>query len=247
MLFRSVEPVFEVPAVIHNTYFGLKMPTGGFEGVSEDVTYDEARHFDTEISSEADLEKITTPVVTFDEAATKSKLAQTQEVLDGILDTRLLGLHNFRFALFDIVMSWTGIEQGMYNLSQEPELMHAIARRLVDKYIGMAKEYERLGLISSNNTNALLGNGGYGYCSDLPEPSKSGIGMKLKDIWGAAQDQIFIGVSPAMTEEFAFAYDAEWAQLFERIYYGCCERLDNKAAEIKRTIKNVKKIGRAHV
>jgi hypothetical protein len=52
-----------------------------------------------------------------------------------------------------------------------------------------------------------------GFTEQLPPPSKSGIGMKLKDVWGANADQILTGVSPAMSEEFAFEYE-RYAELY---------------------------------
>jgi len=53
--------------------------------------------------------------------------------------------------------------------------------------------------------------------------------------------QLFTSVSPDTTEEFEIPYISKIAEKFGMIYYGCCERLDNRIELIKK-IPNLKKI-----
>ncbi len=238
---RVIEPVYYVDAVVHSTGFGFELPTEN-PGPVEDQRYTESKDYQTRITSFDDIEKIQTPVITYDEAKTLDNVAKVRDAIGDILEVKIAGMQGFDFALYDVLLSWTGIEEGMYNLALEPDFMHAAAARLVEAYVSMARQYEALGLISSNNRNLLIGNGGYGYTSHLPPPTVSGIGAKLSEIWGSAQDQIFTSVSPAMSQEFAFEEALPWTGLFDRVYYGCCERLDHKITELSETIPNLQKI-----
>lgn len=96
--------------------------------------------------------------------------------------------------------------------------------------------------MSSNNGPENIGHNGLGYTKQLPPPPESGMGAKLKDIWGQNSDQILTSVSPDMTAEFAFAYEKRWADLFGLHSYGCCERLDHKIDELKSCFGNLRKI-----
>jgi hypothetical protein len=122
---------------------------------------------------------------------------QMSEIMKGIIDVKIFGIQNFRYAMFDDIFSWTTIDQGMMDLVMNPGYLHAAADRYVKCFMHRAKQYEDLGLISSNNNNSLIGNGCYGYSNELSKPTENGIGGKLSDNWGVTQDQIFTTVSPS--------------------------------------------------
>ena len=235
-----VEPFWRLPCVIKNTGFGLPPATTNSLG-SANETYKTAVHYDPVIFTEDDIEKIKTPEVSFDREKTAADLARAREVLDGILDVRLFGAHAWRYQLWDNILSWTGLQEGFEMFYEEPELMHALADRLTGAFISQAKQFEALGLVSSNNANLFSGTGGYGYTDQLPPETESGIGAKLADIWGQAQDQIMTSVSPAMSKEFAFSHETAYTELFNRNYYGCCEKLDNKLTELE-TLPRLRKV-----
>ena len=222
-----VEPVYRCNCVVKDTGFGLT-PAATNSLASEDESYSRAIHFDPIIMGWDDIEMIKIPEVTYDEAATMEKLAKTREVLDGILDVKLFGQHSFRAQVWDNVLSWTGLQEGMLMFYTEPEFMHALVQRMIDAFTAQAKQYEALGILSSNNTNLYTGTGGYGYTDILPPETESGIGARLCDIWGQTQDQIFTSVGPDTLKEFALTYEAKYLEMFHSNYYGCCEKLDNK-------------------
>ena len=235
-----VEPFYRCGCVIRNTGFGLP-PAATNSLAGENETYRTAVHYDPVITCREDIEKIRIPSVSYDEEATREKLARTREVLDGILDVKLFGAHAWRNQCWDNILSWTGLQEGFELFYEDPELMHALADRMTEAFVSQVKQYEALGIISSNNTNLYAGTGGYGYTSLLPPETESGIGAKMCDIWGQVQDQILTSVSPAMTKEFAFEHEAGYAELFRMNYYGCCERLDNKLSELE-TLPRLRKV-----
>ena len=53
--------------------------------------------------------------------------------------------------------------------------------------------------------------------------------------------QMFSTVSPAMYDEFEVAYFVRLAERFGLVYYGCCDPLDLKMAQVRK-IPNVRKV-----
>lgn len=226
-----VEPFYRCSCVVKNTGFGLT-PAATNSLASEDESYSRAIHFDPIIKGWDDIEMIKMPEVSYDEAATMEKLQRTCETLDGILDVKLFGQHAFRAQIWDNILSWTGLQEGMLMFYTDPDFMHALADRMIDAFVTQVKQYEALGILSSNNTNLYTGTGGYGYTDRMPAETESGIGAKMSDIWGQVQDQILTSIGPEMTQEFAFEHEVKYAELFHSNYYGCCEKLDHKITEL---------------
>jgi hypothetical protein len=245
---RVISPEIKCQCVIRDTGFGISRfknftyTSFGEKVVQNFQNLNRAEHFDPQIVTIDDLEKIKFPEVTYDEAATMRNFEAMQEIFDGILNVRLFGRAYFSHAPWDDLLTWMGISEGMEKFALEPEMMHAAVDRYIRAAIHQVRQYEDLGLISSNNAFENIGNNDPGFTEQLPPPSKSGIGMKLKDVWGANADQILTGVSPAMSEEFAFEYEKHYAELYGLYSYGCCERLDHKIASLKRYFKNLRKI-----
>lgn len=235
-----VEPVYRCSCVVKDTGFGLT-PAATNSLASEEESYSIAIHFDPIIKEWDDVEMIEMPKVTYDEAATMDKLARTREVLDGILEVKLFGRHFFRAQIWDNLLSWTGLQEGMLMFYTEPDLMHALVDRMINAFILQAQQYEALGILSSNNNNFYTGSGGYGYSDLLPAETESGIGARMCDIWGQVQDQILTSAAPDTTDEFAFKYEARFLDMFHSNYYGCCEKLDNKIEELA-TLPRLRKI-----
>jgi hypothetical protein len=240
---RVVEPFVKCNCIINDSGFGIKVFNSGigtnFEKTKEVTS---SVHFDSQIETFKDLEKIKTPEVHFDKEATMKIYNQMKEVLDGILEVKLFGRHFFRHAPWDDIMTWMGISEGMYKFALEPELMHTAIDRYMKAIISQVKQYEALGLISSNNAFENVGYNGIGYTTQLPPATDSGIGARLKDIWGANADQILTSVSPSMSEEFAFKYEREYSKLFGLYGYGCCERLDHKIDKLVSNFDNLRMI-----
>lgn len=241
---RVVLPEILCHACVKDSLFGIDVSSSvdanEINEMSEELVSG-SKHFDRIIDTEEDIERIQMPRVEYDETQTMERYARMREVFDGILEVKLYGIDFFRFVPWDDLLPWMNIERGMYDFVLNPDFMYKAMKRYVDCSIHRAKEYERLGLLSSNNTNAVVGAGGYGYSDTLPAPTANGIGARLHDNWGDVSDQILTSVSPDMTKEFAYDFETEWAKLFRYVYVGCCERLDHKA-EALGTFNNMRKV-----
>ena len=238
---RVIEPFIECQAVIKDSGFGL----GGFTPSQRNISkefYNTAEGFQALIKTPDDIEKIKIPVVEYDEAATMERLNLLKEIFRDIMPVKLFGCTHFRCVPMDAIISWMGIENAMIALSEEPDFMHAVLDRYMEAQMSRIKQYEKLGILSSNNYFVNIGSNCPGYTSQLPPPTESGIGAKIGDIWGESADQIMTSVSPAMTNEFSFEHEMVWARQFKLHSYGCCERLDNKLDLLTAAFPNLRKV-----
>ncbi|MCD6321679.1 MAG: hypothetical protein J7L77_01515 [Clostridiales bacterium] len=113
--------------------------------------------------------------------------------------------------------------------------MHRIVRRLTAFQLDTFNQYEKLGLLDTDNYNLHCTPG---LTNDLPVKEN---GITRKDIWGRGAAQIFASVSPSMHNEFDIDYMIETVGQCGLSYYGCCEPLDTKIDIVER-IPNLRKI-----
>ena len=238
---RVIEPFIECPVVFKDSGFGL----GGYEAGKRDVPkdlYNKAITWEPVIKNEDDIEKLKTPVVEYDETATMERLNLLREIFRGIIPVKLFGRSHFRCTPMDDIIVWMGIDEAMIKMVEEPDFMHTLLDRYIEAQVLRIQQYEKLGILSSNNYFMNVGNNCPGYTSQLPPATESGIGAKIGDIWGECQDQIMTSASPAMTNEFAFEHEKVWAGQFKLHSYGCCEQLDNKLDFLTAAFPNLRKV-----
>jgi len=238
---RVIEPYIECPIVFTDSGFGLGGYLPAQRNVSKDY-YDKAEHWEKVIRTPDDIEKVKIPVVEYNETATMERLNSLREIFRDIMPVKLFGNYNFRCTPMDDIISWMGIDDAMINMATEPDFMHALLDRYIEAQISRIKQYEKLGILSSNNYFANVGNNCPGYTSKLPPVTESGIGAKICDIWGENADQIMTSASPAMTNEFSFEHEKVWARQFKLHSYGCCERLDNKLDLLMKAFPTLRKV-----
>jgi len=238
---RVVEPYIECPVVFSDSGFGIESDKPDIAKAKKSQYLTSVR-YEQQIFGIDDIEKIKTPVVEFDEDETKKRLFLLSEIFEGILPVKLFGRSQFNCTPLDDILTWTGIDNGMLFMATEPELIHSLISRYIEAQIVRIKQYERLGILSSNNSNKNVGNNCIGYTSQLKEPTESGIGAHISDIWGENSDQIMTCVSPEMSELYAFSHEQEWASMFPLYSYGCCEKLDNKIGSLLRYFPNIRKV-----
>ena len=228
-----VEPVIDIYKAIGNTGFGLGVEE---QCVATDPTNDVvSHHYIDQLRTEADLEKIRDPVITYDAAATAEAEEKAHEIFDGILEVRVQGASPV-YAPFDIICCWRGAEPLIYDLADRPEFIHAILRRLTDAQLRMLDQLEAQGLLGTHQSWIHCTGA---FTDELPESDPAH--PRATSLWTFGMSQIFSTVSPAMHEEFERPYLTPWFERFGLAYYGCCEPLDKKIAMIRKLPK-VRKI-----
>ena len=236
-----IEPFVECPVFINDTGCGWSS-----EDVTDKIIYSEkyrewpSKSFKPTIHSDDDLERFHLPVISINEEGTREYLEKTKDLYDGIFDVRSTGVSGDGFWAWNSVSLWLGLEQTMTLLSDNPDLVHKVMRRVTDAQLSRMEQYESLGLYSLSSGHQNTGNGGYAYTNDLPSYG-SGKTASPGDLWCSAVAEIFTCVSPEMHGEFALNYEMEILKKYGLSYYGCCERLDNKI-HILEKIPNLRKI-----
>jgi hypothetical protein len=200
-----------------------------------------SRHYHLQIQCEKDLEKIKTPVLTHDQAATDQRVERTRELVGESLRVELRNQSVAWFAPWDELIRWWGVEEAMTDMADRPELVRAAMDRLVGAYLARLDQLQELNLLTLNNNNQRIGSGGLGYCDDLPGPDFDRQRVRTHNLWGNATAQIFSEISPAMHEEFALQFERRWLRRFGLTYYGCCEPLHLKL-DILKSVPNLRKV-----
>lgn len=131
-----------------------------------------------------------------------------------------------------------GLEELMYALYENPELVHSLMQFMRDAVLANLEQGETAGDWST------VDNQNYGmpaHARDLPEPEPNLYGARLKDLWFFAHAQEFEGVGPRQHQEFLLQYQMPIMERFGLVNYGCCETLDGKI-DMLRTIPNLRRI-----
>jgi hypothetical protein len=230
-----VETFVRVPKAIQNTGFGV---VARERTAVTDPTSDVVGHkYENQFQTEGDLAKIRTPKISHDEAETRRRMAVAHELFDGLLEARPWGADP-SLSLWDPIARWMSVENACYALADRPDFMHRLAKRLTDGYLAMFDQLEQQGLLCG--PQSLIHCTG-AYADELPAPGYDPQKPRAKDLWVMGLAQMFSTVSPAMFKEFEVDYASRVCERFGLVYYGCCDPLDGKMAQV-RMIPNVRKV-----
>lgn len=230
-----VEPFIRVHKAVHNSGFGV--------GVEEEIAVSDptnsvvGHRFINQFVTEEDLEKLQTPRISHDQAETERRLALAHEAFDGLLEVRAEGVDPY-LSLWDPISTWMSVEGALYALADRPEYMHRLVGRMADGYTAMLDQLEEQGLLCG--PQSLIHCTG-AWTDELPAPGYDPEKPRAKDLWTMALAQMFSTVSPRMFQEFEVDYVSRLCGRFGLVYYGCCDPLDKKMAEV-RMIPKVRKV-----
>ena len=230
-----VEPYVRVPMAINNTGFGIDVEE---ETASIDVTNSVVSHrYTNQFRTMDDLQRIQNPVITHDIEETKRRMTTAHQLFDDILEVRMWGADPY-LSLWDPISTWMGVENALYTIIDQPELMHGLVERMTVGYLSMLDQLEEKGLLCG--PQSLIHCTG-AYTDELPAPGYNPKKPRLKDMWMFGLAQMFSTVSPRMFQEYEVEYTSRICERFGLVYYGCCDPLDRKMAQV-RMIPNVRKV-----
>ena len=126
-----------------------------------------------------------------------------------------------------------GLQQVMCDMIDNPEIIHGLMAFISRAYIAMLDDLEDQRVLALNNDGTYVGQGGFGWTRELPQPDFEGT-VRLCDVWGNAESQETVGVSPEMFTEFVFPYQVQLLNRFGLNCYGCCEPLDTRWHVVER-------------
>jgi hypothetical protein len=131
-----------------------------------------------------------------------------------------------------------GVENIYFDLLDRPEFLHAAMRRVTDALLSGIDDAERL---SAYDDDAKTCHCSYVYSDGLLPGFGQGKGAAPKNGWAFGLAKLFSSAAPDVTREFELPYISETAARFGGVYYGCCERLDDRL-DIVAQIPNARKV-----
>ncbi|MHC5057874.1 MAG: hypothetical protein ACYTKD_24670 [Planctomycetota bacterium] len=232
-----IDPVWWSPFVIRDSGYGL-------EAKSLDPDATGARgspQFLPIMETEADVDRLQTPIVTHDEAATARNLETLSDAFGDILRVEKRGIVTRWFAPWDELVRYWSVERLYMDMYDKPDLVNRGAARIVDCLLARLEQWEEQGLLSVSDGNHRVGSNGLGITNDLPGPDAPPERVTPMHQWGTATGQIFSEVSPDQHWEFCLRHEMRWLERFGLNNYGCCEPLHTKV-DILRKIPRLRKV-----
>lgn len=223
-------PYLLIPHIYRNTSYGMTVEEErAVVDKKNDIT---GHYYKTQIFGMEDVEKIKTPVVTPCPAEEAEAAAIADELFAGIAPWKFRGtiLH---LGFWDFLSQWVGVENCYFNLIDEPELLHALMRRLTDATIEMIRQMNEYELFDTQSFTC--------HCTYTFSDKTPGGKSVSQNAWAFGMAQIFSSVSPDVTAEFEVPYMQEVYAHMGSVYYGCCEKLDDRLDVVSR-MPNIRKV-----
>lgn len=230
-----VEKEWVVHKSLHDTGWGIesrRIPSSQIRG---------AWHFDPVIKEPSDLKKLKFPQITHDEKRSLQNLEEMQDLFGDILHVKLEGIKTYSFHLMSLYTSLRGLEEVMYDMLDQPQMLHDAMAFLTEGHERILKQFIDQNLLSLNNDNSYQNSGGNSYTHELPKAGFKPESIRLCDMWASAESQEMAQVSPAHHYEFAMAYEKRLLAPFGLTGYGCCEDLTRKLDDVF-TIPHIRRI-----
>lgn len=229
----TIQPYFDVPHIHDEISWGLKETRiGGEDGGAFTWT--------SPIKTEADVEKLHSPEIRVDYAATEKLLGLASEIFGDLLTVRAKTLWWWSLGMTRLLSELRGLQQIMFDMYDNPDLIHRIMAILRDGTISMLDSLEEQGLLSHNCDGTYVGSGGLGWSDELPVPDSNG-NVRCANMWGFCESQETVGISPDMFAEFVMPYQKPILERFGLSCYGCCEPLDKRWHVVKE-IPNLRRV-----
>ena len=189
-----------------------------------------------------DLDKLRHRSYAVDREATSRSLELADRIFGDLLPVRNRGFFFWTVGLTWEAIKLVGLEKFMLAMYDEPENIHRLMAWLRDDHLALLDDLERDGLLTLNNEDDDVGSGGLGYSDELrgPGPGKE-LPARIHDLWGLAEAQETVGISPAMFEEFVLPYQMPLLEKFGLACYGCCEPLHDRIDAILK-IPNLRRV-----
>ena len=224
-----LNPYIALARPIHNTGFGMDIRRLAHSSTGQIQSH----LFEDQLAEMEDVEKIKTPVLTPDPERAAEIWAAASDIFDGVAPIRWGGIQ-VHAGLWDQITFWKGVENCYIDLLDRPELIHAIVDRYTNAFLVMLDQINELGAYDVTSHMC--------HCSyTFSDSDREVEHATTYDGWTFSMAQLFTAVSPAINEEFEVPYMSKIFSRFGSVYYGCCERLDDRLDVIDR-MPNIRKI-----
>ncbi len=226
----TFDPIFTVGRTISESNFGIP-----FKQTRSNETQG-AYHDEPVLTNlNEDLDKLHFRTITADRAKSEATFDLASETLGDLLDVQFQSTYWWTCGLTWTAIRLWGLENLMMSMYDNPEGLHRLMKFLSDEMLNYITCFEREALLGYN-ANGGVGSGGLGFTTQLPSRDKPADGpVKLSQMWGFAESQETVGVSPDMFGEFIYPYQKPLQEKFGLNYYGCCEASEGRWKYISQT------------
>lgn len=225
---KVIEPYFNVPYNYEDTGWGIhEEKIGGAHGGSY-TWIPPIKDY------EKDFMKMRFPEIIVDYDMTNMVLGIAEELFGDILEVRLRGIWWWTLGMTWDYITLRGLQNFMLDLCDQPEWVHRMMAFMRDGNLRKIDFLEENGLLALNTEGSYVGSGGFGWTEQLPHNDFNSEKVRPFDMWGFAESQETVGVSPDMFEEFVFPYQKPILERFGLNCYGCCEPLDPRWHIVKK-------------
>jgi len=231
----TIVPSFDVPHIHRGGLedWGVKERIIGGQGGGSYI-------WESPIKAAADLPKLRLPQIRVDAAATQRVSELAGDAFGDLLAVRIKTNWWWTLGMTMKLAHLRGLQQMMLDMVENPAMIHALMTVLRNGTQQLLDDLEAENLLSLNNDGTYVGSGGLGWCTALPQPDFAGK-VRLRDMWGFAESQETVGVSPDMFAEFVFPYQLPILERFGLNCYGCCEPLD-KRWRVVQQVPNLRRV-----
>ena len=226
-----VVPYVKIGRPYRNTGWGLEPKVTRLK--LEETSDVAAQSMENLIQEPEDLEKIRIPQITPMPEETARIAEEADELFDGIIEWRFVG-PTMHLGAWDTIAYWMGVENCYIEIMDRPEMIHALMEKMTQGYLSQIRQLNELKFFNNNDA--------YCHCSHtFRSDDRKDDECLSTDVWAFGLAQLFTSVSPRVTEEFECAYMKRIFPNFKHIYYGCCDRLDDRLDKVA-ALPNVRKI-----
>jgi len=251
-----VEPWYRIGWRLKFSDYGVPVDIHSAKHTEESAL---AYGFNFPIKKPSDIDKLKKRTICIDRERTMRYKDMLEDIMGDILPIKLGNIDPFIYEFNDaefgdfgfngnffLGLTWQvyrfiGNEGLLWWPYDHPEAIHKLMNYMLEDRIAMFEYMEKEGLLALNSDNQMAGPRMYGYVSDLPD-ADSEENVTLRDLWCWAESQESESISPAMYKEFVLPYIAKLSERFGLVYYGCCERVDDRLDMIIDAIPNLRSV-----
>jgi hypothetical protein len=172
------------------------------------------------------------PNIEIDWETTNRSFEIAKEIFDPVLEVRLKGTWWWTLGVTLPTVLLRGMNNMFMDFVTQPDEVKQLLSFISGAHLKKLDFLEENGLLSCNNDGTYIGSGGFGFTRELPTKKNSKV--KCRDIWGFAESQETVCVSPDMYAEFVFPYEKPILERFGLNCYGCCEPIDQRWETVKK-------------
>lgn len=226
---------FNIRWVVHHGDFGFPDTRTRSEELGSYV-------WDPPLKTRADVRRLHPRSVEVDRPETARQRDLAEEILGDLLRVRVHGSLWWSVGLTAHLIFLRGLQQVMYDMVDDPPLVHEVMALLRDDAMRELDLYESDGILSLNNgPDDYVGSGGVGCTDELPADGFAGT-VRTADMWVLGESQETVGISPKFFEQFVLPYQLPLMNRFGLVCYGCCEPVERRLDLLTAAVPKLRRV-----